>query len=71
MAARDWWSLAFWGGVLAAVITLAVFWFMRNIALRLSYDGSNYHGWQTQKSEVTDAGNTERRFSKPAGTRSM
>ncbi len=26
---------------------------MRNIALRLSYDGTNYHGWQTQKDEVT------------------
>lgn len=26
---------------------------MRNIALRLSYDGTNYHGWQTQKTEVT------------------
>ena len=26
---------------------------MRNIALRLSYDGSNYHGWQIQKNEVT------------------
>ena len=26
---------------------------MRNIALRLSYDGSAYHGWQVQKTEVT------------------
>ena len=26
---------------------------MRNIALRLSYDGSAYHGWQTQREEVT------------------
>ena len=26
---------------------------MRNIALRLSYDGTNYHGWQTQKDDVT------------------
>ena len=26
---------------------------MRNIALRLSYDGSAYHGWQTQATEVT------------------
>lgn len=26
---------------------------MRNIALRLSYDGTNYHGWQTQRDDVT------------------
>ncbi|MCD8088497.1 MAG: tRNA pseudouridine(38-40) synthase TruA [Oscillospiraceae bacterium] len=26
---------------------------MRNIALRLSYDGTNYHGWQTQAKDVT------------------
>ena len=26
---------------------------MRNIALRLRYDGSAYHGWQVQKSEIT------------------
>ena len=28
---------------------------MRNIALRLSYDGSNYHGWQVQKNEISVA----------------
>ena len=26
---------------------------MRTIALRLAYEGSRYHGWQTQKTEVT------------------
>ena len=26
---------------------------MKNIALRLMYDGSRYHGWQTQKKEIT------------------
>ena len=26
---------------------------MRNIAIRLSYDGTNYHGWQTQRDEAT------------------
>lgn len=26
---------------------------MKNIALRLTYDGSRYHGWQTQKEEIT------------------
>ncbi|UOO37414.1 tRNA pseudouridine(38-40) synthase TruA [Oscillospiraceae bacterium CM] len=29
---------------------------MRNIALRLMYDGTNYHGWQEQKTDVTVAG---------------
>lgn len=28
----------------------------RNIALRLSYDGSRYHGWQEQKNDVTVGG---------------
>jgi len=28
---------------------------MRNIALRLKYDGSNYHGWQVQKNDITVA----------------
>ena len=28
---------------------------MRNIALKLQYDGSGYHGWQVQKTEVTVA----------------
>lgn len=26
---------------------------MRNIALRLKYDGSRYHGWQVQKNDIT------------------
>ena len=26
---------------------------MRSIALRLRYDGTNYHGWQTQREDVT------------------
>ena len=28
---------------------------MRNIALRLCYDGSRYHGWQVQKEDITVA----------------
>ncbi|NLT63958.1 MAG: tRNA pseudouridine(38-40) synthase TruA [Clostridiales bacterium] len=28
---------------------------MRNIALRLTYDGTQYHGWQVQKNEVSVA----------------
>ena len=26
---------------------------MRNIALRLKYDGSRYHGWQIQKNDIS------------------
>ena len=37
---------------------------MRNIALRLQYDGSNYHGWQVQKTEVTVAETLETALSK-------
>jgi tRNA pseudouridine38-40 synthase len=40
---------------------------MRNIALRLSYDGSNYHGWQTQKTEVTVQETLERALYKICG----
>ena len=29
---------------------------LRNIALRISYDGSRYHGWQEQRSDVTVGG---------------
>ena len=32
---------------------------MKNIALKLTYDGTKYHGWQVQKSEVTVAGTLE------------
>jgi len=32
---------------------------MKNIAMRIMYDGSNYHGWQVQKSESTVAGTLE------------
>jgi tRNA pseudouridine38-40 synthase len=32
---------------------------MRNVALRLSYDGTRYHGWQLQRSESTVAGALE------------
>lgn len=36
---------------------------MRNIALRLSYDGTAYHGWQVQKNDVTVAGTLEKALS--------
>lgn len=42
---------------------------MRNIALRLSYDGSAYHGWQTQKTEVTVQETLEGALSKICGHR--
>ena len=40
---------------------------MRNIALRLSYDGTSYHGWQVQKSEVTVAETLETALTKICG----
>ena len=36
---------------------------MRNIALRLSYDGTNYHGWQVQKTDITVAETVEKALS--------
>jgi len=32
---------------------------MKNIAIRLMFDGSRYHGWQVQKTETTIAGTLE------------
>lgn len=40
---------------------------MKNIALRLMYDGTNYHGWQVQKSDVTVAGTLETALTKLCG----
>ena len=40
---------------------------MRNIALRLSYDGTSYHGWQVQKSEVSVAEALETALTKICG----
>lgn len=40
---------------------------MRTIALRLRYDGSNYHGWQVQKTEVTVAETLEKALTKICG----
>ena len=37
---------------------------MRNIALRLMYDGTCYHGWQVQKKDVTVAETLETALSK-------
>ncbi|NLH01528.1 MAG: tRNA pseudouridine(38-40) synthase TruA [Clostridiales bacterium] len=37
---------------------------MRNIALRLAYDGTRYHGWQVQKNDVSVAGTLEKALSK-------
>jgi len=36
----------------------------KNIAMRIMYDGSNYHGWQVQKSEITVAGTIESALSR-------
>ena len=40
---------------------------MRNIAVRLSYDGSRYHGWQIQKNDVTVAETLEEAIEKALG----
>ncbi|MBR3475304.1 MAG: tRNA pseudouridine(38-40) synthase TruA [Oscillospiraceae bacterium] len=40
---------------------------MRNIALRLSYDGSAYHGWQVQKNEISVAETLEDALTKICG----
>ncbi|MCD8255378.1 MAG: tRNA pseudouridine(38-40) synthase TruA [Oscillospiraceae bacterium] len=40
---------------------------MRNIALRLKYDGSRYHGWQVQKTEITVAETLENALGKVCG----
>ena len=40
---------------------------MRNIALRLSYDGSAYHGWQVQKNEISVAETLESALTKICG----
>jgi len=37
---------------------------MKNIAMRIMFDGSRYHGWQIQKSEVTVAGTLESALSR-------
>ena len=42
---------------------------MRNIALRLRYDGSAYHGWQVQKTDVTVAETLEIALSRVCGER--
>lgn len=42
---------------------------MRNIALHLRYDGSRYHGWQIQKSEITVQETLEEALSRVCGHR--
>lgn len=37
---------------------------MRNIALRLAYDGTRYHGWQVQKKDITVAESLEKALTK-------
>ena len=39
----------------------------RNIALKLRYDGSSYHGWQTQKEDVTVQETLEHALEKVCG----
>lgn len=42
---------------------------MKNIALRLRYDGSRYHGWQVQKNAITVAQTMEETLAKVCGER--
>ena len=42
---------------------------MKNIAMRLRYDGSRYHGWQVQKNAVTVAQTMEEALAKVCGER--
>ena len=42
---------------------------MKNIALRLRYDGSCYHGWQVQKNAITVAQTMEEALAKVGGER--
>jgi len=42
---------------------------LRNIALRLSYDGAKYHGWQIQKNQITVAEELETALGKICGHR--
>ena len=40
---------------------------MRNIALKIRYDGSRYHGWQVQKTEISVAQTLEKGLSMVCG----
>ncbi len=42
---------------------------MKNIAMRLRYDGSRYHGWQVQKNAITVAQTMEEALAKVCGER--
>lgn len=42
---------------------------MKNIALRLRYDGSRYHGWQVQKNAITVAQTMEEALANVCGER--
>lgn len=44
---------------------------MRNIKLNLQYDGTNYHGWQTQENAVTLQQTVENAIKKLTGIRVM
>jgi len=40
---------------------------LKNIAVRLMFDGSKYHGWQAQKAEITVSGTIETALSRLCG----
>lgn len=41
---------------------------MRNLAIKLRYDGTAYHGWQVQKSEISVAETLEKRSPRSAAS---
>ncbi len=44
---------------------------MRNIALKLMYNGTAYHGWQVQKNAVTVCGTLEKALGEITGEREV
>lgn len=68
MGRNDYLALAFWAVILAGSIILTRYGHLRNIALRLRYDGSAYHGWQRQAGLPTVQQTVEDAIAKILGT---
>ena len=68
MGRNDYLALAFWAVILAGVDHPDEVRHLRNIALRLRYDGSAYHGWQRQANLPTVQQTVEDAIAKILGT---